>query len=136
MQREPAQSALPSRRWVHAELFARAVPIKRTRQRKEKESEKEKAQRELFNSLVKAVYGDAPGHFAEGEWGVAASEIVRRNPEILQKFLPMQSLTQKARATACRAAHRLASLMLAPVHANPIMLSSCLCWLWSVPRRR
>ena len=41
-------------------------------------------------SLVTAVYGDDPGHFAEGQWTAAASEIVRRNPKVLQKFLPMQ----------------------------------------------
>ena len=44
----------------------------------------------LFKSLVTAVYGDQPGHFAEGQWTEAASEIVRRNPKLLQKFLPMQ----------------------------------------------
>ena len=75
---------------MHAELFARAAPVKRTRQRKEPESEKAKAKRALFKSLVTAVYGEDPGHFAEGTWGVAASEIVRRNPAILQKFLSMQ----------------------------------------------
>ena len=98
--REPAKSAPPSQRCVHAELFARAAPVKRTRQRKEPESEKAKAKRALFKSLVTAVYGEDPGHFAEGTWGVAASEIVRRNPEILQKFLPMQVRCRSAMAAA------------------------------------
>ena len=50
---------------------------------------------DLFQSLVTAVYGDDPGHFAEGQWTAAASEIVRRNPKVLQKFLPMQERTAR-----------------------------------------
>ena len=59
---------------------------------------------ELFLSLVTAVYGDDPGHFAEGQWTPAASEIVRRNPKMLQKFLPMQERARRdcqAIAAAC-----------------------------------
>ena len=48
---------------------------------------------ELFQSLVTAVYGDDPGHFAEGQWTAAASELVRRNPKVLQKYLLMQVRT-------------------------------------------
>ena len=48
---------------------------------------------DLFQSLVTAVYGEDPGHFAGGQWTAVASEIVRRNPKLLQKFLPMQERT-------------------------------------------
>ena len=54
---------------------------------KKPQTERAKMERELFTSLVTAVYGDQSGHFAEGTWGVEASDIVRRNPSLLQKYL-------------------------------------------------
>ena len=56
---------------------------------------------DLFQSLVPAVYGDDPGHFAEGQWTAAASEIVRCNPKVLQKFLPMQERACRLMSPRC-----------------------------------
>ena len=55
------------------------------------------AEKELFGSLVKAVYGERPGNFAEGELCAEASDIVRGQPAMLQKYLPMRSLTATVR---------------------------------------
>jgi hypothetical protein len=84
-----SEPSLPTVRCISAELFAlqKAVSIKR---KKKPESEAAKAQRELFRSLVTAVYGEHPGHFAGGQWTEAASEIARRNPKMMEKFLTMQ----------------------------------------------
>jgi hypothetical protein len=75
-------------------------------------------ERELFTSLVTAVYGDQSGHFAEGTWGVEASDIVRRNPSLLQKYLITRSLSDKVGAATPPA------LASQPQHALP----PCVLW--------
>jgi hypothetical protein len=79
---------------VKAQLIGlkEAVKIARKRRPPTERAEKEK---EKFGSLVRAVYGEQPGHFAEGEWCVEASDIVRREPATLKKYLAMCPLTAK-----------------------------------------
>jgi hypothetical protein len=79
----------PAERRIDAELIALATPVKRKRPKKP-ETERSKAERDLFGKLVTAVYGLSPGHFAEGTWTEEASEIMRRELKMLQKFLTMQ----------------------------------------------
>ena len=76
---------------ITAELRSKKKPVSITRNKKP-QTERAKMERELFTSLVTAVYGDQPGNFAEGTWGVEASDIVRRNPSLLQKYLITRSL--------------------------------------------
>jgi hypothetical protein len=80
---------------VFAELFGPKDAKTKKRKKSKKETERAKAERKLFASLVTSIYGEKPGHFAEGQWTEAASEIVRNNPSLLDKFLPMQRLTEK-----------------------------------------
>jgi hypothetical protein len=49
---------------------------KPTRQRCEKNTEDETK----FKELVKVVYGEHPGHYAEGEWISAATELMHGTP--------------------------------------------------------
>jgi hypothetical protein len=80
---------------VYADLFAPKGAFKKKKTKKKGETARAKAERDLFNSLVKSIYGEKPGHFAEGQWTAEASEIMRRNGSLLDKFLPMQRLTEK-----------------------------------------
>ena len=80
---------------VYADLFAPKGAFKKKKTKKKGETARAKAERDLFNSLVTSIYGEKPGHFAEGQWTAEASEIMRRNGSLLDKFLPMQRLTEK-----------------------------------------
>jgi len=62
---------------VEAKIATGPVKLaKPTRQRCEKNTEDETK----FKELVKVVYGEHPGHYAEGEWISAATELMHGTP--------------------------------------------------------
>ena len=67
---------------MSTELHTKAAPVK-IRRSTGKPSVKAVADKELFNGLVTAIYGKQPGHFAAGDWGVEASNIVRQSPKLV-----------------------------------------------------
>ena len=79
---------------VYVELHSLKPPVSIKRAKKP-ESKRAATDRELFTKLVTSIYGENPGHFAEGEWTVESSEIMRNNLQLLRKFLAMRTLTQK-----------------------------------------
>jgi hypothetical protein len=68
---------------------------KPTRQRCEKNTEDETK----FKELVKVVYGEHPGHYAEGEWTSAATELMNGTPAWVSKHEETVKLTEKVRPT-------------------------------------
>jgi hypothetical protein len=81
---------------IKAELVGVKGAIKIARKKKPVTA-RATAEKEKFNSLVTAIYGEQPGHYAEGEWSAEASDIVRRDPAMLKKYLAMRKLTAKVR---------------------------------------
>ena len=79
---------------VYVELHSLKPAVTVTRQKKP-ESKRAAVDRAIFTKLVTSIYGETPAHFAEGEWTVESSEIMRENPKLLQKFLAMRTLTDK-----------------------------------------
>ena len=84
---------------VVAAYFALAAPIK-VKRKATAPSARQQAERARFASLITSIYGDEPGHFAEGQWNEAASEIARGDSAIIRKYLSMRVLTEKVMGDA------------------------------------
>ena len=48
-----------------------------------------------FKALVATLFGERPGHAAEGAWSAAASDVMRRQPDYLTKFHADRQLVEK-----------------------------------------
>jgi hypothetical protein len=96
---------------VKAQLVGLKGAVKIARKRRPP-TERAVAEKEKFGSLITAIYGEQPGYFAEGEWCVEASDIVRREPAMLKKYLAMRPLAAKV---SCGA----------PPPARPPLLATC-----------
>ena len=48
-----------------------------------------------FKALVETLFGERPGHTAEGAWSAAASDVMRRQPDYLTRFHADRQLVEK-----------------------------------------
>lgn len=84
---------------MHAGLFALKKPTSVIRPRRA-QTEKTVGEHRVFKELVTPIYGEEPGHFADGTWDEKASDICRSKPNILKKFLQLQQLTEVVMGSA------------------------------------